>query len=107
MSAARRCPQTKVRMTTRLIFGCGYLGRRVAQRWATAGDEVVAVTRSERRAAEFAANGWRPIVADVTDPASLQNLPVADSILFAVGFDRGGNQSIHQVYVDGLANVLN
>ena len=52
----------------RLIIGCGYLGRRVAQRWLDAGDTVAALTRSADRAAQFhrfhddgvllLANGW-------------------------------------------------
>jgi nucleoside-diphosphate-sugar epimerase len=33
-------------------------------------------------------------------------LPIADCVLFAVGFDRTGNQSIHEVYANGVHNVL-
>jgi nucleoside-diphosphate-sugar epimerase len=33
-------------------------------------------------------------------------LPVADRVLFAVGFDRQGGQSIHDVYANGVQNVL-
>src|SRR3954471_3559099 len=93
-------------MAKRLIVGCGYLGQRVARLWAAFSDEVFAVTRSEERAAEFAASGWRPIVADVCDSSSLSNLPTVDSVLFAVGYGRSNAQSIHDVYVGGLKNVL-
>jgi nucleoside-diphosphate-sugar epimerase len=33
-------------------------------------------------------------------------LPVAQSVLFAVGFDRDGNRSIQEVYANGMSNVL-
>ncbi|MEM6656213.1 MAG: SDR family oxidoreductase [Planctomycetota bacterium] len=90
----------------RLIIGCGYLGRRVAERWLAAGDRVYAATRSEQRAAEFTAAGIEPIVADVTDRASLASLPRCDTLLFAVGYDRSAEPSIGEVYVDGFRNVL-
>lgn len=96
----------------KLIVGCGYLGRRVAARWAKQGDVVHAVTRNAARAAEFLELGYKPIVADVTDPTMLTGLPPISTVLVAVGFDRstcrsnGGNFSIRDVYVDGLRNIL-
>lgn len=90
----------------RLIFGCGYLGERCAARWHNAGDDVVVVTRSASRAAAFQQRGYRAIVADVTRPESLVNLPVAATVLFAVGYDRSGGQSITEVYAGGMRNVL-
>lgn len=91
---------------TKLIFGCGYLGRRVVAEWREQGDEIYAVTRSASRAAEFKSGGLKPIVADVTDRASLNRLPSANTVLFAVGFDRSSKHAIHDVYVDGLKHVL-
>ncbi|HEX4146118.1 MAG TPA: SDR family oxidoreductase [Pirellulales bacterium] len=90
----------------KLIFGCGYLGRRVADRWLAAGETVHVVTRSAARADSLRAQGLLSIVADVVRPASLVGLPVADTVLFAVGYDRTAGESIRKVYVDGLANVL-
>ena len=91
---------------SKLIFGCGYLGGRVAERWLAAGHAVAAVTRSERRAAEWRQRGLRPIVADVTRPESLASLPEAETVLYAVGFDPRGGKSRWEVYVDGLRAVL-
>src|SRR5262249_28387718 len=48
----------------------------------------------------------RPIVADVTQPSTLKALPVCGTTLYCVGFDRGSGNSMREVYVDGLANVL-
>src|SRR5690349_19503250 len=91
---------------TRLIIGCGYLGRRVARRWVAHGDRVFALTRSESNAAELRALGVVPVLGDVLGPASLQSLPVADMLLCAVGLDRKSGRSQREVYVDGLQNVL-
>ncbi|MEM8943717.1 MAG: NAD-dependent epimerase/dehydratase family protein [Planctomycetota bacterium] len=90
----------------KLIFGCGYLGERVAKLWLDAGEDVCAVTRSDSRAERLQTFGLQTLVADVTDPASLTSLPAAETVLFAVGFDRSVGNSIHEVYADGLKNVL-
>lgn len=94
-------------MTPYLIFGCGYLGRRVADRWLAAGQSVMGVTRSERRAAEFATKGITPILGDICDPAAFPKLPDSlDTVLFAVGFDRTSGRTQEEVFVGGLSNVL-
>jgi nucleoside-diphosphate-sugar epimerase len=90
----------------KLVFGCGYLGRRVAQLWKSAGEEVFAVTRSPKRAAEFAAEGLQPIVADITAPGAMAIPSNIRTVLFAVGYDRGSPRTIHEVYADGLRRVL-
>jgi nucleoside-diphosphate-sugar epimerase len=89
-----------------LIVGCGYLGRRVAGRLSEAGRRVLATTRSAARAEEFRAAGLVPIVCDVTDPATLGGLPAVDTVIHAVGLDRSAGKSMHEVYVAGLANLL-
>ena len=90
----------------KLIVGCGYLGLRVAQAWLADGHNVSALTRSAMRAAELSRAGIRPIVGDICEPATLDGLPAADTVLFAVGYDRSSGRSQQAVYVDGLRNVL-
>jgi nucleoside-diphosphate-sugar epimerase len=87
-----------------LVVGCGYLGRRVAAAWRSAGRRVAALTRG--RADELARDGLEPVVGDVLDPASLTNLPAAGPVLYAVGFDRSSGRSMRDIYVEGLANAL-
>lgn len=87
-----------------LVIGCGYLGRRVADAWLARGRRVVALTRT--RAVDLAAAGIEPVVGDVLDPASLTGLPDASTVLYAVGLDRSAGRSMRDVYVNGLANVL-
>jgi nucleoside-diphosphate-sugar epimerase len=91
---------------TKLIFGCGYLGSRVARKWLEAGDAVVVVTRNQEKAAVLEQDGYRAIVADVTRVETLGNLPAAETVLFAVGFDRAAGGSIEDVYANGMRNVL-
>jgi nucleoside-diphosphate-sugar epimerase len=89
-----------------LLVGCGYLGSRVGERWLAAGEEVYTITRSEEKAQAFAQQGYKPIVADVTQPATLMKLPPVQTVLYAVGYDRQSGASIDDVYVNGLRNVL-
>jgi len=91
---------------TKLVFGCGYLGLRVARRWSAAGHQVVALTRSEDRARMLEAEGLRAIVGDVSRPARLSPLPPAETVLYAVGYDRRGGASRRAVVVEGLDGVL-
>jgi len=92
---------------SKLVIGCGYLGRRVAAAWLQAGREVVALTRSTANAEKLSCLGIRPVVGDICEPAALAELPAAETVLFAVGFDRTSGRSQREVYVDGLRNVLN
>jgi nucleoside-diphosphate-sugar epimerase len=90
----------------KLIFGCGYLGKRVAELWKSAGSTVFAVTRSSDRAAQFVSAGLQPIVADITAEQKFQIPPEVRTVLFAVGYDRASGRSIQEVYADGLQRVL-
>ena len=85
------------------VVGCGYLGLRVAQAWRATGRRVFALTRG--RTAELAAAGLEPIVGDVTD-YGLSVLPAVGTLLYAVGMDRRAGPSMRDVYVGGLARVL-
>lgn len=89
-----------------LILGCGYLGRRVAARWLGEGHEVSALTRSPTKAAELHAGGITAVVGDVTDAASLGELPAVDVALYAVGYDRSSGRDRRTVVLDGLRNAL-
>jgi len=90
----------------KLIFGCGYLGLRVARLWRAAGDKVYVVTRSTQRAETLAAAGLVPIVTGVTAPSQVEIPQEVRTVLWAVGYSNVPGQSIHDVYVGGLANVL-
>jgi nucleoside-diphosphate-sugar epimerase len=92
--------------STTLIFGCGYLGHRAACAWQSKGNRVCVVTRSAERARGFADEGFEPVVADIMRPESLVNLPVAETVLFAVARGRDQTYSMRELYADGLKHVL-
>ena len=89
-----------------LVIGCGYVGARVARRWRDQEASVGVVTRSRERASQFEEQGFSATVADVTLPESLDALPAAKVVLFSVGYDRSCNQDIHEVYANGVKNVV-
>jgi nucleoside-diphosphate-sugar epimerase len=89
-----------------LIVGCGDLGRRVGRLLSGRGERVFGTTRTPGRAAELAAGGVEPILADVLDPDSLAGLPVVDRVVYCVGYDRAAGPSLRAVYVDGLRHAL-
>ena len=91
---------------TNLVIGCGYLGLRVARKWLAHGRQVAVVTRSKDRARTLQAEGLLPLVADVTDRKSLDRLPEAHTVLYAVGYDRSAAASRKTVVVDGLGHAL-
>jgi nucleoside-diphosphate-sugar epimerase len=91
---------------SKLIVGCGYLGARVARLWRDCGHEVFVVTRHSERARKFAADGYRPLVADVLRPESLAGLPAAETVLYAVGYDRAAGISMEQAFAGGVQAVL-
>jgi nucleoside-diphosphate-sugar epimerase len=82
------------------------VGQRVARHWRDAGAEVHVVTRSEPRAVQLAAEGFHPLVADVTSPDRFPTLPPCETVLHAIGFDRQAGKSMESVYVDGLRSTL-
>src|SRR5207244_3591045 len=90
--------------TSALVIGCGYLGRRVADAWRDRGRTVYAMTRT--RADELTAVGLVPVIADVTAPNTLKDLPQVDTVLYAVGWDRTSDTLMRTVYVKGLNHVL-
>jgi len=90
----------------KLVFGCGYLGLRVARLWKSAGQQVFAVSRSPQRAADLARDGIDPVVADVTSAGRLSIPAGVDTVLYSIGYDRSNGASIEQVYAGGLRRVL-
>ncbi len=90
----------------KLIIGCGYVGKRVAEVWKSQGHRIYVTTRSPDRAEDLRENGFTPFVCDVTKRETLSELPTVSTVLYAVGMDRTAGHSMYDVYVQGLANVL-
>ncbi len=89
-----------------LIFGCGFLGKRVARQWIAHGGTAFAVTRHEQKAAQLAALGITPIVADLMQPQTLSALPRTSHVLYCVGYDRSSSWPKEALYLRGLTHVV-
>lgn len=89
-----------------LIVGCGYLGRRVAQRLVAAGESVWGTTRSADKARELELLGVRPIVVDLLKAESLEQLPPSTHLLFLASHTRGSDVPPSAIHVEGLRSVL-
>ena len=65
-----------------LIIGCGDIGERVARLERSEGRVVTGLVRSEKSARRLHAAGIQPITVDLDVPASLNNLPVKDVVVY-------------------------
>ena len=65
-----------------LIIGSGDIGERVARLERSEGRAVAGLVRSEKSARRLRAAGIQPITLDLDAPASLNNLPVKDAVVY-------------------------
>lgn len=69
-------------VTDVLIMGCGDIGERVAGLERSGGRHVAGLVRSEMSARRLRAAGIQPVTVDLDVPASLQDLPVKDALIY-------------------------
>src|SRR5262245_13073403 len=89
---------------SRLVIGCGYLGRRIAALWQAQCLTVFGTTRN--RMDELSKLGITPVHSEVMAPESLRLLPACATVVYCIGFDRRTGHNIRQVVVEGLKHVL-
>ena len=89
----------------KLIFGCGYVGYRVARRWLKGGDRVFALTRQPARAAELKESGIFPLIGDVAESLTLPRTEDFETVLYAIGFDRSSQYTVDEVNVGGFGRA--
>jgi nucleoside-diphosphate-sugar epimerase len=92
-------------MSSTLIIGCGYLGRRLGVELIARGESVFGTTRSTAKADELRRQGIRPIIADVLEPRGAP-WPGVERVVYAVGHERSTGVPIRRVYVEGLRAAL-
>ena len=86
-----------------LIAGCGYVGTALGMRLAAAGHVVWGL----RRSAEGLPSGLHCVAADLTAPATLQDLPPALDVVFYTAAPNGADDAAYRaIYVDGLRHLL-
>jgi nucleoside-diphosphate-sugar epimerase len=88
-----------------LIAGCGYLGRRAADRWRRDGVRVSVLTRGHSKAQTLQQAGFEPLTGDLAT-GLLPPLPPVDTVLWSVGFDRSTGQTREAIWIDGLQHLL-
>ncbi len=90
-----------------LIVGCGYVGVPLGASLVGRGHEVFGLRRSAGAAEALGRAGIAPLVADVSDAASLAVLPRGfDWVVNCVASSLGGAEDYRRVYLDGTRNLL-
>ena len=98
---------------TALIFGCGYLGRRLARSLIADGVRVFGTTRSQHRGSELNAMGIRPLFVSITQRltfAALKPALEADAldVYYLIPPGRAdASPSPRQVILGGIAYTIN
>jgi nucleoside-diphosphate-sugar epimerase len=69
-------------MTSIVIIGCGYVGRRVAALELAGGNSVVGVVRSESSSERLKASGIRAVTADLDEPDTLRVVPTQGAVIY-------------------------
>lgn len=90
-----------------VIFGCGYLGTALAHAAARGGARVTGLTRNPARAAELAAAGIEPIVAELGSNdwhARIAGGP--DWVVNCVSASEFSVEAYRQAYVAGMESIL-
>lgn len=65
-----------------IIVGCGYVGERVARAERARGNAVLALTRNLQQVAALQGAGISACTADLDDPSSLTDLPLAGALVY-------------------------
>lgn len=93
-------------MYTIQIVGAGYTGTRIAQFFLNKKQKVFALTRSSEKAEHFSGQGIQPVVADLTRPETLRDIPPAHFIVISTAPDETTEAAYESVYLRGIANYL-
>jgi nucleoside-diphosphate-sugar epimerase len=90
-----------------LILGVGYLGLPLGKALAAQGHEVFGVQRSAEAQDALKAAGITPLVADITDPESLQCLLVLfDWVVNCVSSSKGGADVYRKIFLHGARHLI-
>lgn len=91
-----------------VVFGCGYLGTRVAHQAAEAGLEVTALTRNAVQAHELRETSLFHVVEAELDGTDWHGAidPHQDIVLNCVGSAGGGVKGYRKSYLDGMRSIV-
>ncbi len=90
-----------------LIVGCGYVGLPLGAELVRQGHTVFGLRRSAATNDELQRGGIIPLQADITQPATLANLPRDfDWVVNCVASGGGGVDEYRQLYLQGMRNLV-
>jgi nucleoside-diphosphate-sugar epimerase len=90
-----------------VVFGCGYVGAKVARQALARGLRVTVLTRNEAKAAVLRDEGIEVVVAELSSPAWHERIAGgAELVLNCVSSGGGDAGSYRRSYVDGMASIL-
>jgi len=90
-----------------LIVGCGYVGLPLGAELVRQGHEVFGLRRSASTDHQLKAAGVQPLVADITRPETLAQLPREfDWVVNCVSSTGGNAENYRRVYLQGTRNVI-
>lgn len=91
-----------------LIAGCGFVGLATARLFASRGWEVIGATHSEESAERLAAEPFRAVRFDLSDPGSVAAQAVLgpfDALIHCASSGRGGAEQYRRVYLGGVRHL--
>ena len=90
-----------------LIVGCGYVGLPLGKELVRQGHEVFGLRRSALAADEMQSAGIHPLLADVTQPETLANLPRDfDWVVNCTASGGGDADDYRKIYLEGNRNLV-
>src|SRR4051812_45688325 len=90
-----------------LIVGCGYVGLPLGVELVRLGHEGYGVTKTGGRSAELEQASIKPLVADISNRESLNELPTGfDWVVNTTASGHGGPEEYRQVYLEGTRNLI-
>lgn len=92
-------------MTT-VILGCGYVGLELGRQLGEGDDRVIGVRRSEGGIDAIESAGFEGVQADITDPAALEAVPDAETVVFAASSGGRDAEAARKIYVEGQQAAL-
>ena len=90
-----------------LIVGCGYVGLPLGRELVRQGHEVFGLRRNALAADEMQSAGIHPLLADVTQPATLGKVPHDfDWVVNCAASGGGGADDCRKIYLEGNRNLI-
>ncbi len=89
-----------------LIVGAGYAGGEIARHFQSKKQKVTALVRNPSHVENFQKDGISSIVADLTQPETLEKIPPAHFIVLCPAPDQHDAESYRKLYIEGIGNFL-